>query len=269
MKESSYTVSYMNEQHIMTHEWLSHVTTNESCHIHEGFILHTRTSSTSWHTNHWVISLRSWNYESCHTYDWIMSNTRMSWTLWYTYDWVMSLQMSHVTRVKESYHTHERAARHDTPMIECARWNKSCHTYEWVMLNKNKKMSTTSRHTYEWVILKTRMSTTSRHTSDWVMSLKMCHVTHTKESYHTHERAARHDTPMIESHPCAIRISHVTHMNGSCHTHQWAEHQVKHLIESCHDKWVMSHIWMSRITDMNAHHIMTHQWLSHVPTPLE
>jgi len=174
----------MKNKRIMSHIWKSPVT---QCH--------TWTSSTSWHTNDWFMSLQMshvtymkdsyYTHErparhdtpmiklySCalefinHVKHTIESCQAQEWTLWYTYDWVMSLQMSHVTRVKESYYTHERAARHDTPMIECARWNKSCHTYEWVMSN-------------------TRMSTTSRHTSDWVMSLKTSHVTHTKESYHT------------------------------------------------------------------------------------
>ena len=95
----------------------------------------------------------------------------------------------------------------------------------------------------------------------------MSHVTHMNESCHTYEivnieiklqECSIHTTPHA-----AWRswMSHVTHMNESCHTYECV---MSHVYE-----WVMSHIWMSRITRMNeSYHtygwVMSHIWMSHV-----
>jgi len=138
----------------------------------------------------------------------------------------MSLQTSHVTHMK----------------------NKRIMSHIW-------KSLVTQCHTWT--------SSTSWHTNDWVMSLQMSHVTYMKDSYYTHERAARHDTPIIESYLCALEITnHVTHTIESCQTQEWAERCDTRMIESCPYKWVTSHVWKSYITHMNEQHVTTHQWLS-------
>ena len=126
--------------------------------------------------------------------------------------------MSHVTHMKESWHTYEWVMSHIW-MSHVTHMNESCHTYEWAM-------------SHIWMSHVTHMNE-SCHTYEWVMShIWRSHVTHMKESCHTYEWAMSH-----------IWMSHVTHMNKSCHTYEWAMSHiwmshVTHINESyCTDPW--------------------------------
>ena len=121
--------------------------------------------------------------------------------------------------------------------------NESCHTYEWVM-------------SHIWISHVTHMNE-SCHTYEWVMShIWMSRVTRMNESCHrgvcvwlTHtlHLDVRTRKSCAWSVVSQIRMSHVKHIFESCHIHK--SNCVTHMNESCHTyEWVMSHIWMSRVT---------------------
>ena len=68
--------------------------------------------------------------------------------------------------------------------------------------------------------------------------IRMSHVMHVNESFHTYEWVMSH-----------IWMSRAAHMHGSCHAYEWVMSRiwmshVTHMNESCHAyEWVMSHIW--------------------------
>jgi len=101
----------------------------------------------------------------------------------------------------------------------------------------------------------------SRHSDLCDMTwIRKSHVTHMNASSHTHEWITSHTydchiAPFL-SHLCA---RHDLNMNESCHTNECVV-----MNESCHtDEWVMSHKWMSHVTQMNEW-VMSHKWMSHV-----
>ena len=152
-----------------------------------------------------------------------------------------------------------------------------CHTHEWVM-------------SHIWRSHDARMYE-SCHTCEWVTwHVWMRHVTHMKESCHTCEWAISHvlmkshiynrkwsSDVMMTDFKGIFWISRVTHCNTLQHTathcstlqHTAAhcntlQHTATHMNESCHtSKCVISHVWMSHFTRMNAR-VKSHIWTSHV-----
>jgi len=91
---------------------------------------------------------------------------------------------------------------------------------------------------------------------EWVMPFVwMSHVTHMNEScltrkwFMSHTNASCHryvQDLSTDRGVSQIWMSHVAHVHESCYTH------VTHMNELCHThEWVMSHIRMSHVTNMN------------------
>jgi len=172
--------------------------------------------------------------ESCLMYEWVTSHIESesstgspdhSASTAHTYDWVMS-------------HSHESCLTHG---VRCGTYvNESCHVYErlmsydWLMSHGVSHVTYTNEscHVYEWVISFIRM--------DQVSHIWMIHVSHMDELCRmrkvSHQQAAQ-----TIAHPL------FTHMNESCLTHGVSH--VPYMNESCHIyEWVMSRIWMSRVS---------------------
>jgi len=153
-------------------------------------------------------------------------------------------------------------------MSHVTHMNESCHTYEWVatLLSLDSGCFFTF---FFWAVsrsstLTMQVNGTCR-TYEWVMShIWMSHVTHMNESCHTHEWVA---TPLalhregVFSFFWAVSQSSILSLqvNGTCRTCN----------KSCHtDEWVMSHRWMSHVTQMNeschiCEGVMSYLWMSH------
>ena len=154
--------------------------------------------------------------------------------------------MSHVTRIKESWHTFEWVTSHLGVIYFL--WGSHGTHIKWVT-------------THTWMSHGTHINK-SWHTYEWVMShIWMGHGTHMNESWHTYEWVMAH-----------ICMSHGTHMNKSWHTKcvPWRIHM-------CAMTWVMANIVMSHIwgTHMRDCHMcaMTHSYVCHdsficVPWPI-
>jgi len=104
-------------------------------------------------------------------------------------------------------------------------------------------------HTCEWVISHT-----------WTSHIRVSHVAHMNESYHTYARLERwwfldHIYKWAMSHTWTshIRVSHVTHINQSWHTYACL---VRSWFSSHTYELAMSHIWMSHVTYMMSGALM-------------
>jgi len=198
--------------------------------------------------------------ESCHTYVWVMAHiwlsqvTQMNETqlrqsrgcwLWYTCEWVMAHTYSSVlspgTHMNESWHTYAWVMLH-IYMSHGTHMTKSCDTHSWA---EAPTVSGLLAVVHMWMSHGTHtfISPESWHTYDWVMShIRMSHGTHMTESCDTHTWAKAPTLAVVHmwmSHGTQIYppfISPVTRMNVSCHKYAW----------------VMAHIWLHRVTHMNA-----------------
>jgi len=135
--------------------------------------------------------------------------------------------------------------------------NKSCHTYEWVVLHVWMSHVThlnESCHTYEWVMLHVWMS----------------HVTHMNESCYTYEWVTSHRLTwmyMSERFICSVRLnkschicrvlSHVTRLNESCHTYEWVtSHRLTwtHISEIVVCSLLHTYLYMCDMTEISHVH---------------
>jgi len=137
--------------------------------------------------------------------------------------------------------------------------NASCHTFEYVM--SRIWLSHEQLVELEDAALRSGMNE-SCHTYEWVLS----RITHLKESCpescHTYEEShERRVTTHEESHERRIEIEFAAPRSGTneaCHTYIWVMshiwmRRVTHMNESCHPyEWVMSLVWMSRVTHVNV-----------------
>ena len=187
-------------------------------HIQISHVTHTNESCHTCECVTWL-SLHTWLNELCHTYACVTCHTN---------EGVMShVWMSHVTRTNISRDDRYHCIRQWTSHV--TRINESCRTYGWVTSQVRMSHFT---HMNE-----------SCHTHEWDMSHTwMCHVTSLpfrtwqNESCHTYESAALHK-----------RMRRVTHTNASCHTYKRRRYHSTHeWYHTC--EWVISHIWMSRVT---------------------
>ena len=139
--------------------------------------------------------------------------------------------MSHVTHIKESWHTPEWVKSQGLfPQHADANTNETCHAHEWVMVHLNK-----SRRIPAWVMshasgmtfVSCHTQTVTSHSHEWVMShmgmschMQMSHVTLTWMSHVAGAIFAARGihAPWVMS---RIWMSHVTHVNESCHTYKW------------------------------------------------
>ena len=138
------------------------------------------------------------------------------------YSRALHFQMSLVTHMNESCHTHEWVISHIW-MSHVTHMNELCLTKECpIAILYSRPLCFQMSHV-------THMNV-SCHTLDWVMSHTWTsHVTHMNESCHTHERVISH-----------TGIRHVTRMNASCQAYECISHTY-----TC----VMSHtlMWTSHI----------------------
>ena len=162
-------------------------------------------------------------------------------------------------------------------------------TYQWHMIwHINHMCVIDTCGTYSYVTCHIRI----RHvTYQWIVS-------HMNTSCHIWMRHVTHECDMSHMNAsCDIRMSHVAHTNESCMdsprgillpdltrvthmnkrvmSHIWMSH-VTHMNASCHTyEWLVSHTWMSHVTHMNEpchiwmrrvlyEWVMSHRWMSHV-----
>jgi len=117
-------------------------------------------------------------------------------------------------------------------MIHVTRMNASCHTFESVMSHVEWVQMEIERHNPAAFWRHVTLMNESRYTCDSVMSrIWIRHVTHIKLSCHTCECIHME----IERHGPAVSSRHVFHVNESRHIYEF----------------VMSHVWIRRITPMN------------------
>ena len=151
--------------------------------------------------------------------------------------------------MNESYHTY------------------GCHTYECVMSHiwiRHVTHMIESRTTcrvggcrtplrYEWVMSHIWMGLVTHYTFEGVMPWVMSHIWRKSRTtcHHTYE----------ESHERRIEIEFAAPRSGTneaCHTYIWVMshiwmRRVTHMNESCHPyEWVMSLVWLSRVTHVNV-----------------
>jgi len=242
-------VSCHTNDWVMSHIWMIHVThMNESCHTREWVMSHTWMSHVT-HTN-----------ESCHTHEKVMSRT-----------W-----MRHVTHMNASCHTHEWVILH-TWMSHSTHMNESCHTDADQLLHE---LHVKAADKYSGLSMLWRV-TSIQHTSHfeaWVMN-ESCrtHVTHMNESSRTVALVMPHVRNAARTNATRTNATRVdaTRMNAKRMNewgvlwrlpvfstplilkHAWKNESWQscgiHMHESRHTyEWVMTHVWMSHDTRMNA-----------------
>jgi len=100
---------------------------------------------------------------------------------------------------------------------------------------------------HTWMSFVTHMNR-SHHTYEWVMShIWMSHVTHMNESCYTYEWT--YQRSCIAAYMCG-RACGCAYMSGSLYVHVWVCVRVR--VWGRESEGVMSHIWMSHVTHMNA-----------------
>jgi len=134
-------------------EWVMSQTINEACHTYACW-------STNSYMSFWEISVSHVTHmnEVCHTYEWVVSQIRANRDTHMKEDplnpicpsgdceRIMShTWMSHITRMNESYHTHERVTLH-TLVSRVTRMHESYHTHELSYHTHPRNMSRTWTH---------------------------------------------------------------------------------------------------------------------------
>jgi len=191
----------------------------------------------------------------------------------------------YISHVKCGVKTHTNGTHREVMPFTCHMWHvfiyvKSSHTYKWVLSHiwmSRVSHINESRRIHEPCTIRLTHINGSYQTYEWVVSpISVSHVTYTKY--------VRYDSHIFEGN-CTIHIGirHVTHINESFHTYKWVN--VTHINESCHTykritsharpmydmththKWVLSHIWMSRVSYViKSRHL--HEpctiWLTHI-----
>ena len=176
--------------------------------------------------------------EPCHIYEWAMSHIWMSHVVrmnesCHIYKWVMShIWMSHVTHMNESCHTYERVMSHICTS-HVTHMNESCRAYECVMSRR------------VWISHVSRTSKTCVNKPYQMYSCHTCHVCHV-----LCVTGLVHRQDWSIDLACDMTHSHVSHDSFTRVT--LLIHMSLIVNESCHIyDWVMSHIWISRVTSMN------------------
>jgi len=123
-------------------EWVMSQTINEACHTYACW-------STNSYMSFWALWVSHVTHmqEVCHTYEWVVSHIRASHVthmkedplnpICPSGDWERILShtwMNHITRMNESWHTHERVMLH-TLVSRVTRMHESYHTHtcKWVI----------------------------------------------------------------------------------------------------------------------------------------
>jgi len=279
----------------MTHTSVSHAThtrhtqliatlhvahISESCHTHEWVVYNTRQQ------HHLPLNAMSHDThirESCHTHEWVIYNTQQ-------HSRLPLHSTSHDAHISESCHTYKYTMlSHISTTSSTSSPHEPCHTHQWVTSHTWMcyvwHTATISRasslheswRTHQWVICHTYEYTMLSHTSTTSSAVsphEPCHVTHIRESCHTHEWVNSHisDSPTyksVMSHPMPLySFTRETYIHGGegvvTHPHQFpARRQIaqtaKRRVSTLHP-----HIQMSHVTNMNKscpqpYHITTNR----------